>query len=159
MLKDAYQQMAFWQRGVHFPQMSSHLFSSYEKSREESQDTKWRKKQKGILAIQQETFKSGHSRMPWTQNDDSEMWSAFSVRNGTQKWCLCASCPVWGGQVIDSSGWGADLGEFAGFGHIRGRSLGTLWYLLIRSNIWIQSEDTLQINLRQKHSRDLSQYY
>lgn len=75
------------------------------------------------------------------------------------KWCLCASCPAWGGQITDGSCWRADLGELAGFGHIRGRSLGTLWYLLIRSNIWIQSKDALQINLRQKHNRDLCQYY
>lgn len=147
-------------RGAHFPQMSSHLFSSYEKYHsEESQSTKWRKSQRGILAIQQETFKSDRCRIQRTQNDDSEMWSAFSFQNRSHKWCLCASCPVWGGQIIDSSCWGADLGEFAGFGHIRGRSLGTLWYLLIRSNIRVQSKDTLQINLRQKHKRDLSQYY
>lgn len=49
----------------------------------------------------------------------------------------------------------ADFGDFAGFGNVGGwnRSLGTLWYLLIWNNIWIQCKDALQVDLRQERKR------
>lgn len=48
-----------------------------------------------------------------------------------------------------------NLWDFAGFSDTGGRkrSFRTLWYLLIRSNIWIQGKDALQVDLRQKHER------
>lgn len=48
----------------------------------------------------------------------------------------------------------SDLRKFAGFGKIRGRTLRT-GYLLIRSNIWIQGKDTLQIDLKQRQDRSI----